>query len=146
MERLPYIDDHATTIGGSRDRVWAAVLRTAEATAGGAPAPFVRALGLRPAAATPSWSGAVGEAIPGFAVVDVVPNERLVLRGGHRFSAYELAFRLEGSAPDAVELHATTHAAFPGVLGRIYRTLVIGSGAHKRVTRRLLRDVKRRAA
>ena len=32
---------------------------------------------------------------------------------------------------------------FPGVLGRLYRAAVIGSGGHRLVTRRLLRQVAR---
>jgi hypothetical protein len=38
---------------------------------------------------------------------------------------------------------AQTRAAFRGVLGRIYRAAVIGSGGHRLVTRRLLRQVAR---
>jgi hypothetical protein len=40
-------------------------------------------------------------------------------------------------------LRAETHAAFPGLLGRLYRAAVIGSGGHRLVTRRLLRQIAR---
>jgi hypothetical protein len=38
-------------------------------------------------------------------------------------------------------VRAQTYAAFPGVKGRVYRALVISSGAHRFVTQRLLRRV-----
>ncbi len=47
---------------------------------------------------------------------------------------------------DASRVRARTYAAFPGVTGRAYRALVIGSGAHRIVTRRLLSRVASRAA
>jgi hypothetical protein len=59
-----------------------------------------------------------------------------VLAGRHRFAQYTLTFVLD---PD--RLRARTQAAFPGVSGRLYRTAVIGSGAHRIVTRRMLRRV-----
>jgi hypothetical protein len=76
--------------------------------------------------------------VPGFRVVEAEPCRRLALRGRHRFSNYALTFVLDGD-----RLRAQTHAAFPGVLGRLYRAAVIGSGGHRLVTRRLLRQVAR---
>lgn len=64
------------------------------------------------------------------------PGRRLVLRGRHRFAIYALTFVVDGGS-----LRARTDAAFPGLLGRLYRAAVIGSGAHGLVTRRLLRKV-----
>ncbi len=64
------------------------------------------------------------------------PVRRLALRGRHRFADYALTFLLDG-----VSLRAETRAAFPGVLGRLYRTAVLGSGGHRLMTRRLLRQV-----
>jgi hypothetical protein len=49
-----------------------------------------------------------------------------------------LPFDLDGG-----RLHARTQAAFPGLRGRLYRAAVIGSGGHRIITRRLLRQVAR---
>jgi hypothetical protein len=95
-----------------------------------------RILGCDPAQGTPEFGGRSGEAVPGFRVIEAEPGRRLVLRGRHRFSDYALTFVLDGE-----RLRAQSHAAFPGVLGRLYRAAVIGSGSHRRVTRRLLRQV-----
>jgi hypothetical protein len=59
-----------------------------------------------------------------------------VLRGRHRFSDYSLTFVVDGE-----RVRALTHAAFPGVLGRLYRAAVIGSGGHRIVVKRLLRKI-----
>ena len=72
--------------------------------------------------------------------------ERLELRGGHRFSRYTLVIELDELDGDAARVRARTYADFPGVKGRAYRALVIGSGAHRIVTRRLLARVASRAA
>ncbi len=80
------------------------------------------------------------DAIPGFRVTEAEPGRRLVLRGRHRFAIYELALLYNGT-----QLSAQTHAAFPGLKGRLYRALVIGSGGHTLITRFLLRRVARRA-
>ncbi len=87
---------------------------------------------------TAEFAGRPGDTVPGFRVVEVEPGRRLVLRGRHRFSNYALTFVLDGD-----HLRAQTHAAFPGVLGWLYRTAVIRSGGHRLVTRRLLRQVAR---
>lgn len=58
------------------------------------------------------------------------------LRGRHRFAVYELTF-----VPDGNALGARTHAAFPGLRGWLYASLVLRTGAHRWVTRRLLRQV-----
>ena len=43
------------------------------------------------------------------------------------------------------EVSAETRAAFPEARGFVYRTLVVGSGIHARVVRRLLKGLRRRA-
>jgi hypothetical protein len=99
---------------------------------------IARILGCDPAQGTPEFAGRLGEAVPGFRVVAAEPGRRLALCGRHRFSNYALMFVLDGD-----RLRAQTRAAFPGFLGRLYRAAVIGSGAHRLVTRRLLRQVAR---
>ena len=138
MEPLPYVDEHSQRFDAPVDAVWTALLKVLRREMGGS-APIARVLGCDPAQGTPEFAGRPGEPVPGFRVVEAEPGRRLVLRGRHRFSNYALTFILDGDC-----LRAQTHAAFPGVLGRLYRTAVIGSGAHRLVTRRLLRQVARR--
>jgi hypothetical protein len=85
-----------------------------------------------------------GTTLPGFLVVEAVPDQRIRLTGRHRFSRYALTFTLAGSANGTL-LSARTNAAFPGPQGRIYRALVISSGVHRILVRRLLRAVCRQA-
>ena len=84
--------------------------------------------------------------MPGFRVVTAIPGHELVLEGRHRFSSYALTFRIEAPASDRTELRAETRATFPGPHGRVYRLLVIRSGAHVVAVRRMLDAVRRRCA
>lgn len=136
---LPYIDEHAHRVDAPADAVWASLLELLRGEMAGAAA-FARLLGCDPARGTAAFTGLPGEAVPGFRVIEAEPRRLLLLRGRHRFSVYELTFVLDGD-----ELRARTRAAFPGVLGRLYRAAVIGSGAHRLVTRRMLRRVARAA-
>jgi hypothetical protein len=80
----------------------------------------------------------------GFAVAEAVAPRRVALCGAHRFSRYELAFQIEPGA-GSVTLSARTAAEFPGILGSVYRALVIGSGGHGILVRRMLRRMARSA-
>ena len=132
MERLPYIDEHDISIGVSPDQVWTALEGVvADDLRAWARSPLTRVLGTRPR--------------EGFAIAASTAGERLVLRGRHRFSRYELAFDLEPAGSSATRLRATTRAAFPGAHGRAYRGLVIGTRLHVLATRRILSVVARRA-
>jgi hypothetical protein len=137
MEQLPYIDEHSQPVDAPADMIWRALLKVLRRNMGGS-APIARILGCDPVQGTAEFAGRPGEAVPGFRVVEAEPGQRLALRGRHRFSNYALTFVLDGN-----RLRAQTHAAFPGVLGRLYRALVIGSGGHRLVTRRLLRQIAR---
>lgn len=139
MEQLPYIDEHAIDVGAPRDRVWVALAEVLRREIGGGSG-VARALGCDPVDRTPGFDGSPGQTLPGFRVVESEPGRKLALRGRHRFSDYQLTFLLDDG-----RLRAQTHAAFPGVLGRLYRAAVIGTGGHRIVTRRLLRQVARRA-
>ena len=136
---LPYIDEHSQAVEGSADATWTAVLEVLGRQMGGG-AGFARLLGCDPVTASGALTGRVGDTVPGFRVVAAEPGKRLELRGRHRFSNYALTFELDGN-----RVRAQTHAEFPGVLGRMYRLAVITSGAHKLVTRRLLRQIARAA-
>jgi hypothetical protein len=137
MEQLPYIDEHSQRVNASADAVWAALSKVLRRSMGGSAA-IARILGCDPAQGTAEFAGRLGETVPGFRVVEAEPGRRLALRGRHRFSNYALTFVLDGD-----RLRAQTYAAFPGVLGRLYRAAVIGSGGHRIATRRLLRQVAR---
>ena len=137
MNPLPFVDEHSHPVHASGDALWAALVKVlAHDVAGGAA--LARLLGCDPVRGTGSFAGRPGEAVPGFRVLEAERGRRLVLHGRHRFSDYALTFIYDGD-----RLHAQTHAAFPGLLGRIYRAAVIGTGAHRVVTRHLLRQIAR---
>jgi hypothetical protein len=131
MDPLPYVDEHtqALPVGVTPafDAVAAVARRLAERPL---PRLFVRAWDTRPE--------------NGFAVAEVVPPERVVLRGSHRFSSYELTFLVD-QTPQGSIVRARTSAVFPGLLGTLYRTLVIGSRGHVVAVRLMLRDIARLA-
>jgi len=136
---LPYIDEHSRRIDAPADAVWTALLRVLRRQMAGS-SRFARLLGCDPAQGTAELAGRPGDAVPGFRVVEAEPGRRLALRGRHRFANYALTFVLDGD-----RLRAQTHAEFPGLLGRLYRAVVLGTGGHRLITRRLLRQVAREA-
>ena len=136
MERLPYIDEYATRVEGPADHTWVAITRVLRGELEGARR-LTRILGAAPGERSGDWNGDLdGATLPGFAVVDARRPARLELRGRHRFARYSLVFLIDGE-----RVRAQTYATFPGVKGRVYRALVISSGAHRVVTKRLLRRV-----
>lgn len=140
MERLPYIDEHATATGATREQAWAALVETVRRqTAGGER--LARVLGCDPGTGSARFDGEPGQTVPGFRVAEAEPGSRLVLRGRHRFSVYELTFLLG----DDGRLRAQTRAAFPGLKGGAYKTLVIRTRFHVLATRRILRAAAGRA-
>jgi hypothetical protein len=139
MKPLPYIDEHSQRLDAPVEVLWTALLKVLRARLG-VTARLARILGCEPAQGTAEFAGRPGETVPGFRVVEVDPGRRLALRGRHRFSDYALTFVIDGDV-----LRAQTHAAFPGVAGRLYRAAVIGSGGHRLVMRRLLRQIARAA-
>jgi hypothetical protein len=147
-ERLPYIDEHARTVDASPERTWAALVAVCAELGNGTTGPLGRLLGLDPRLSSGGWSGApaAGDTIPGFAVEEARPPSRLALAGRHRFSRYALAFELEPAGPGRTRIRARSSAEFPGVHGRVYRALVIGTGGHRIAVRRLLRRIGARAA
>ena len=136
---LPFIDEHAVSIDAPDDRIWSALLSILRRSMGGAGS-WARVLGCDPLEATAGFDGTPGDALPGFRVAESEPGRRLALRGRHRFARYSLTFLVDGH-----QLRALTHAEFPGVRGTLYRAMVIGTGAHRVITRRLLKTVARAA-
>lgn len=126
---LPYVDEHAIRIAASREQVWGALQRFA-VTSLCLPEghPIGRLLDTHPRA--------------GFEISESRPPERLTLVGRHRFSRYQLTFELTDAAGGVTHLRAQTYAQFPGIGGRIYRALVIGSRAHLLATNNMLRSVR----
>jgi hypothetical protein len=149
-EGLPRVDEHSVVVGAPPLVVWDAVLTIVEQSFSSPLAASVaRAPGCRDANADADASGlrplAARSAFPGFHVVAAEAPRELALAGCHRFSSYALIFCLDELASGGTRLRAETRAEFPGVRGRIYRGLVIGTGTHVLGVRRLLRAVKRRA-
>lgn len=136
---LPFIDEHEVPVEASPDAVWQALLKVVgRPTRGGER--FARLLGCAPSHASPRFSGTVGDAVPGFQVEAAEPGHLLELRGRHRFARYALTFLLDNTT-----LRARTNAEFPGLKGKLYRALVIGSGGHALIAKSLLRRIARRA-
>jgi len=115
MERLPYIDEHAISVHADRAETWSALLRI-----------------MWRDPSDPSTVPA------GFALDKATPPERLALKGRHPFSVYKLVFELAEDGPKRTRLRALTWADFPGIKGRVYRALVIGTGGHHVVVRLML--------
>jgi hypothetical protein len=131
MGRPPYLDEHAIAIEASPAQVWQALDRFAAALLGrAARSPLTWLLGAEPRA--------------GFEVTERRAGEMLALAGRHRFARYELVFGIARAA-QGTRLTATSYAEFPGVRGRAYRAVVVGTGGHVLATRGMLRRIRRAA-
>lgn len=139
---LPFVDEHRVFVAAPVGEVWRALIERVERRLSG-PRLLVRVLRAEPAHASDTPFGQ-GSTLRGFAVDEVVPERLIRLTGRHRFSRYELLFTLS-PREGGVLLVARTHATFPGGPGFLYHSLVVGSGAHRIVTKRLLESVSRRA-
>lgn len=145
-ESLPHVDEHAVAIEADPDAAWAALERVAERSfASATTARLARLLGCADTAVTGARPLAPGSAFPGFHVERAERPRELALAGSHRFSQYALIFRLDDLGGGRTRLRAETRARFPGLKGRAYRALVIGTGGHVVATRRIIDAAKRRA-
>jgi hypothetical protein len=131
LSELPGIDEHSILVAAHPEAALDAALEVMGRGGAGTRA-VTRLLGCR------------DMELPGFRVASSNPSE-LALEGSHRFSSYSLTFRAEATGEGASLLRAESHAAFPGLTGRAYRALVVGSGGHRVAMRRLLGAIKRRA-
>ena len=136
------VDEHAVIIGASRAAAWPALERMVERAA---PGRFAWFLGCVDTEASGPRPLATGSTVPGFRVVAVDEPGELALAGRHRYSEYELVFRLDDLGDSRSCLRAETRADFPGIAGRLYRTMLVGTRAHVIATRRMLATVKRDA-
>jgi hypothetical protein len=127
---LPLVDEHHTIIGAGPDAVWTALRAWWDRMSDrkGVRA-YARLVGCEDAA--------------GFHVAREIPPSELALAGRHRFSTYELTFRVSALESERSRLSAETRAQFPGVTGGAYRTLVIGTRFHVFAVRRLLVGIER---
>jgi hypothetical protein len=145
-ERLPHVDEHSTTLAAGPAVSWDAVLHIAEASMSAGPASHLAGLlGCSDVEASGQRPLAVGSAFPGFHVDTAERPIELALVGSHRFSNYALIFRLDDLGGGRTRLRAETRAEFPGLKGRLYRAMVIGTRAHVLATRRMLSAARRRA-
>ena len=142
---LPYVDEHTKIIAAGVDDVWRVLLEIFEET-------FTRPVAARYARIVRCDDRAVagprplaaGSRVPGFRVVVAVPGSELVLVGHHHFSSYALTFRLQPIGMNQSRVQVETRAAFPGLAGRVYRLMIIGTGGHVVAVRRLLARVEAR--
>ncbi|GAA2235603.1 hypothetical protein GCM10010413_39370 [Promicromonospora sukumoe] len=137
-----YRDVRAIPVGAPPEAVWRAVLDQVEVL--GRPSWYVWLIGCRDRRAEGPRPLRPGSVVPGFRVTAADPPARLVLDGVHRFSVYTLTFLLLPDDDGGTRLEAHTDATFPGVLGAVYRLLVIDSGIHKIATRSIVTRVRRR--
>ena len=145
-DRLPHVDEHDTTIEARPGAAWDALLRVVEGSfASPRAGRGARLLGCADLEAAGPRPLAAGSSLPGFHVERAEPARELALRGSHRFSDYALIFRLDELDGGLTRLRAETRASFPGLKGRVYRALVIGTRGHVLVVRCLLGAVRRRA-
>jgi hypothetical protein len=146
IESLPFIDELSTEVDATPQQAWEAVLASVDHLGARATSRATEhALGAVPNRRTGDV-GEIGSTIPGFLVTRSVPPAVLALMGEHRYSRYALVFRIAEQGPDRpLLLSAETRAEFPGLTGRLYRLLVIGSRGHAVATRSLLRSIRRRA-
>jgi hypothetical protein len=108
MERLPYIDEHATTVDANREETWSALLR-------------VMCRDPHDPSTVPT----------GFVLDEARASERFALKGRHPFAVYRWVFELDETDDSRTRLRALTWADFPGIHGKVYRGLVIGTGGHR---------------
>jgi hypothetical protein len=122
MKRLPYIDEYDISVPADREDTWAAVLR-------------VMCRDPEDPATAPI----------GFTLDVAERPSRYAIKGRHPFAVYRLVFELDEDGPHRTRLRAQTWADFPGVRGTAYRALVIGSGGHRIMVRRMLRQIAQSA-
>lgn len=144
MAELLFIDEHRRTVAAPPLATWEAVRSIVAKSMDDLPRAFARVWGLEPTRADGRRPLESGSALPGFRVAEAAPGRSLRLEGRHRFSTYRLEFVVE-DADNGACVRACSYAAFPGVHGAVYRALVVGSGGHNLVMRRMLAVIARHA-
>lgn len=140
---LPHVDEHSVTVAAPPATAWLPLTEVMDATLSACwVRPIARALGCEDTTVTGPRPLTSSSTVPGFHVVADEPHE-LALLGRHRFSDYALILRLDDLGNGTARVRAETRAAFPGLIGKIYRTAVIGSRGHVVGVRYILRTTKR---
>lgn len=131
MDQVPFVDDHTRAVDAPAEVAWQAASDLLDVEFRGLAGRYARLVGVsggRP-----------------FVVERAEPPFLLAFSGEHRFSQYRLTFSLRRLSASRCAITAHTSAVFPGRLGRLYKLVVIDSRAHVLMTRRLLRQIARRA-
>ncbi|MCC9705124.1 hypothetical protein E4N62_07585 [Streptomyces sp. MNU76] len=138
---LPFVDEHTILVAADVEDVWWALAEALDwAFSRPSAVRYAKLVGCADHTAGGPRPPVAGEtAFPGFRTASAVPPRELTLLGRHRFSSYTWTFRLDDAEPGGgVRLRAETRATFPGPVGGLYRLLVLGTGTHAKLTRRLL--------
>jgi hypothetical protein len=140
---LPFIDEHKILVTAPAAAVWHSLGTQFTGSRIPGTEAFVHLVGAdqRRVSGTALTEGAT---LPGFRVAEAEPEAHVSLAGRHRFSRYVFDFTLVPE-PGGTMLIARSFAEFPGLLGGVYRQLVIGSGGHRVIVRHMIRTIARRA-
>lgn len=145
MDNLPFIDEYATLTRAPSEVAFDALASlVGRSFAGAFGRAFTALLGCAHRGSSYSLPPQAGQEVNGFRVAEAARPQRLVLEGRHRFAVYRLTFAIE-KEKEGSRVSARTDAAFPGLAGALYRWIVIGSGAHAVIARRMLASIARRA-
>lgn len=147
MTDLPFVDEYDTVVPATPEVTFDALASlVGRSFAGTSGRVFTALLGCAHRGSSYSLPPQAGQELNGFRVAEAERPHRLVLEGRHRFASYRLGFAIEPTEGGGSRLSARTDAAFPGLAGGAYRLLVIGSGAHAVIAKRMLAAVARKAA
>lgn len=141
-KKLPLVDEHSVYIEADTQAVWRSLVGNFGASQPGFFGAYAALIGCRPREVDGPLDR-VGSTRIGFRVAKAQAPTELVLTGEHAFSRYSLTWSIEPSGERGSRLSARTDALFPGFHGKAYRTLVIASGAHAAITRKMLGAVAR---
>ena len=142
---LPCIDEHEISLNVPAPVAWTAVVAVfGRLTTRPAWRLFAKAVRCKPDHAV-GTAVTAGDAVPGFLVARCEAPTEWALEGEHLFSRYALTFRIAPVDSGHCRVAAHSSAEFPGLHGKIYRAMVIGSGGHAIGVRRILRSIKTEA-
>jgi hypothetical protein len=142
---LPCIDEHEISLNVAAPVAWTAVVAVFGRLAT-RPAwrMFARAIRCKPDHAV-GTAVTAGDSLPGFLVARCTAPTEWALEGEHLFSRYALTFRIAPVDSEHCRVGAHSTADFPGLHGKVYRAMVIGSGGHAIGVRSILRSIKTEA-
>jgi len=143
---LPWIDEHSAVVDGDPQRAWDALVHVIGRSFSDPRRGRVAALlGCEDTTTAGPPFPAAGASVPGFHVAESQAPRLLALAGRHRFSRYALTFRLDPVEDGRMtRVRAETRAVFPGLAGRAYRVVVIGTRGHVLAVRSMLHGIARR--